>query len=83
MVKAEMNSLNDMKTMASEIRMTVKKFKQHPFDIYRGDCENFAEAVVRLAPGSEIFEISERYAHTVIQHKNRFYDSEEPYGDPK
>jgi hypothetical protein len=73
-----------------QIKELVLAYKKHPYDINNGDCEEFADEIVkkikraRIEWGDENLELfgpeHEPECHCYIVYKGKYYDAEEPYG---
>ncbi len=80
--------LLDHQRMADTIVQLVLKWKNHPWMINQGQCEDFANKVTKIIIGSASMwdneiPLSEQYgdtSHCFIYWKGRYYDAEEPWG---
>jgi hypothetical protein len=73
-----------MENITDIIRIEVKKFDMHPYDINNGYCEEFADIIYNKIKDCEImaFPLESKYfGHIFIKYNNKYYDAESPYGE--
>lgn len=68
--------------MADVIRALVAEWREHPWDINNGRCDEFAAEIARRVPGAVVWDLPEEWTHVVIRYAGVYYDAEEPYGVP-
>jgi hypothetical protein len=83
--------MEERQAVADHVRALVKTFAKHPWDINRGDCDTFSDALlVLLGPEAKSHRVSdladcsedegEEIPHAVTFYRGWFFDAEEPYG---
>lgn len=81
----------DRGRVADTIRLLVKRFDKHPWDINNGECDDFAwDLVEALGEGAESswvedlpdhdYDTDGDIRHVVVMYRGWYFDAEEPYG---
>lgn len=74
----------DIENMTKIIKDIVKEYKETPYEINNGLCENFADKVNDIIPQSEIIDVGLEdpiiWGHVFIKYRGLYFDAEAPHG---
>lgn len=66
---------------AREVRQLVTEYDDHPFDINNGQCEEFANDLIkRINDGAEVVDLGLDFGHFCVKYNGFYFDAEEPNG---